>query len=96
MNQQDEDLFFEALAGRGTHGPVGAFARTLREEIKHRAEIAREAAKTHHRDSAKATEVSVRQQALLGELKARNVFSDVAAPENLNKPARSTPQRNLS
>lgn len=96
MNQQDEDLFFQALAGRETHGPASAFARALREEIRHRAEIAREAARTHDTDSAKTAELSARQQALFGELKARNVFSDVAAPENRNKPARSTPQRNLS
>ncbi len=76
MNHDEEDRFFEALAGRGEDAPDAARAKALREGIKLRADVLRETGEMAPAKSVEDTEMSARQRALFNELEAKGLFSD--------------------
>lgn len=89
MSINEEDRFFEALAGRGEPGPDTVRVTVLREAIKQRAEVLREASEVSP-VAARTRKMSDEQQALYDELKAKHVFSDsTASTSEVKKPGAS-------
>lgn len=87
MNHDEEDRFFEALAGRGEHAPDTPRAKALREGIKLRADVLREAGEMPPANSMTDTEMSARQRILFNELEAKGLFSDVTGTKQAAAPA---------
>jgi len=92
MNQNEEDRFFEALAGRGKDDPDTARARALRQSIKLRAEVLREVSEMLA-EQTRPSEMTEKQKTLFDELKAQKVFADsvTPVPDSRKRESRTAP-----